>query len=59
MPRLVGKKSDKGLIFGGVILLLAIATGGTLEYFGVIDLVPGFGQNTTPAPVTSERQNPR
>lgn len=46
MPRLVGKRSNNGLIYGGVFLLLAIATGGTLEYIGVIDLVPNFGTPT-------------
>jgi hypothetical protein len=48
MPRLVGKSSNKGLVYSGVFLLLAIATGGTLEYMGVIDLIPGFGQSTKP-----------
>jgi hypothetical protein len=59
MPRLVGKSSNKGLVFGGVIVVLAIATAGTLEYIGVIDVIPGFGQNTSSAPILPERQNAR
>jgi len=57
MPRLVGKRSDKGLIYSGVFLLLAIATAGTLEYIGVIDVIPNFGKSTNPnslVPVTSK-----
>jgi hypothetical protein len=56
MPRLVGKSSNKGLIYGGAFLLLAIATAGTLEYIGVIDVIPNFGKSTKPdaiVPLTS------
>ena len=58
MPRLVGKRSNKGLIYGGVFLLLAIATGVTLEYMGVIDLVPEFGKSNSPSPVLSRDRQP-
>ncbi len=59
MPRLVGKRSNKGLIYSGVFLLLAIATGGTLEYIGVIDLIPNFGTPSKPdrsIPMTSKNR---
>jgi len=46
MPRLVGKRSNKGVIYTGVFLGLAIATAVTLEYVGAIDLVPDFGKST-------------
>jgi hypothetical protein len=59
MPRLIGKSSNKGFIFGGIILLLAIATGGTMEYIGMIDVIPGFGSNTSPTPAQPDRQNGR
>jgi hypothetical protein len=58
MPRLVGKSSNKGLVYGGVFLLLAIVTGVTLEYMGVIDLVPEFGKSTSPSPVLSKDRPP-
>jgi hypothetical protein len=47
MPRLVGK-SSKMPLYVGVILLLALAGATALEYFGMIDLVPGFGRDHKP-----------
>jgi hypothetical protein len=46
MPRLVGKQSNSGL-YVGLVCFAAIAVAGTvaMEYFGVINTVPGFGRN--------------
>jgi hypothetical protein len=46
MPRLVGKKSNTGL-YALVGVLVAAIGAVALEYFGVVDVVPGFGQATT------------
>ncbi|RCJ29452.1 hypothetical protein A6770_22245 [Nostoc minutum NIES-26] len=43
MPRLVGQRSNTGANITVLIMLLAIF-GVFLEYFGVIDIVPGFGR---------------
>jgi hypothetical protein len=43
MPRLLGKPS-KAPVYLGVTLLVAIAGATALEYYGTIDLIPGFGQ---------------
>lgn len=43
MPRLVGKPS-KVPSYVGLVLLATILGAGALEYSGMIDLVPGFGQ---------------
>lgn len=44
MPRLIGKQSsNSGYI--GLFLILAIATAGSLEYLGVINVIPGFGRD--------------
>ena len=46
MPRLVGKKFNPTLsVLVG--LLIAIAGAVTLEYFGVINFIPGFGKDPT------------
>ncbi len=58
MPRLVGKKSNPALYAGLGLLVVAIGAVG-LEYFGVINYIPGFGEepnvNSTstsqPAPI--------
>lgn len=46
MPRLVGKQSNRGL-YVGLVCFAAIAVAGTIamEYFGVINTIPGFGKN--------------
>lgn len=46
MPRLVGKQSKAGL-YTGLVCVAAIAVAGTIamEYFGIINEVPGFGKN--------------
>lgn len=45
MPRLVGKQSNNsGYI--GLVLILAIATAVSLEYLGVINVIPSFGRDT-------------
>ncbi len=46
MPRLVGKQSNSGL-YVGLVCFTAIAVAGTIamEYFGIINTVPGFGKN--------------
>lgn len=43
MPRLIGQRSNTGANITVIILLLAIF-GVLIEYFGVIDIVPGFGR---------------
>jgi hypothetical protein len=46
MPRLVGKQSNRGL-YVGFVGFAAIAIAGTvaMEYFGVINTIPGFGKD--------------
>jgi hypothetical protein len=43
MPRLIGKQSNSGW-YAGLFLILAIAAAASLEYFGFINMIPGFGQ---------------
>lgn len=43
MPRLIGQQSHAETNIALLIIFVAIA-GILLEYFGAIDLVPGFGQ---------------
>jgi hypothetical protein len=43
MPRLVGKKSNSAL-YAGIALLIAATGAIALEYFGVINYIPGFGK---------------
>ncbi len=59
MPRLVGKRSNKGVIYTGVFLVLAIAVAGTLEYVGAIDLIPDFGKSTRLAAPVNPPVNPQ
>ena len=54
MPRLVGKKSNFAL-YAGVALLIAATGAIALEYFGVINYIPGFGKET-PANSSSTTQ---
>lgn len=42
MPRLIGKQSNGSWSFS-LLLLIAIATAGSLEYLGLINVIPGFG----------------
>jgi hypothetical protein len=42
MPRLVGKRANPSPAIA-LILLAIVATGVSLEYFGYINAVPGFG----------------
>jgi hypothetical protein len=44
MTRLVGKQSNDSW-YAALFLVFAIATAGSLEYFGVINVIPGFGWN--------------
>jgi hypothetical protein len=46
VPRLIGKQSNRGL-YSGLIFFTAIAVAGAIavEYFGIINIVPGFGKN--------------
>jgi len=46
MPRLVGKQSNTGS-YVALIALVAIAGFIGLEYAGVINVVPGFGKEST------------
>jgi hypothetical protein len=43
MPRLVGKRANPSPAIA-LILLAIVATGVSLEYFGYINAVPGFGR---------------
>ncbi|MBW4562728.1 MAG: hypothetical protein KME32_16580 [Mojavia pulchra JT2-VF2] len=43
MPRLVGNRSHAGANITIIIILIA-TFGVLLEYFGVVDIVPGFGR---------------
>jgi hypothetical protein len=45
MPRLLGKQSSNGG-YAALFLLLAIAAIGSLEYLGVVDIIPGFGRDS-------------
>lgn len=54
MPRLVGKKSNSAL-YAGIALLIAATGAIGLEYFGVVNYIPGFGKET-PANSTSTNQ---
>ncbi len=44
MSRLIGKQlNGSGSVT--LVLILAIAAAGSLEYFGLINVIPGFGWN--------------
>ena len=43
MPRLVGKRSNPTPAIA-FIILAAVAAGVSLEYFGYVNVVPGFGR---------------
>ena len=43
MPRLIGQRSNTGANITVFVIVVAIF-GVLLEYFGVIDIVPGFGR---------------
>lgn len=45
MPRLIGKQSNNSW-YVTLVLMLAIAAAGSLEYLGVINVIPGFGRDT-------------
>jgi hypothetical protein len=53
MPRLVGKKNNSALNYGGLGFLIAVVGAVALEYFGVIDLIPNFGKETEVKTTTS------
>ncbi|MEM8804420.1 MAG: hypothetical protein AAGF01_00005 [Cyanobacteria bacterium P01_G01_bin.38] len=42
MPRLIGKQSNSSW-YVGLLLIVAIATAGSLEVLGFINVIPGFG----------------
>jgi hypothetical protein len=42
MPRLIGKQSNNSW-YVTLILIAAIAAAGSLEYLGVINVIPRFG----------------
>ena len=46
MPRLVGKTSYTPLYTTVGIVALALGVATALEYVGIIDVVPGFGQGS-------------
>jgi hypothetical protein len=45
MPRLVGKKTNPALYAGLGLLVVAIGAI-ALEYFGVVNYIPGFGKES-------------
>ncbi|HSM82202.1 MAG TPA: hypothetical protein VLS96_10970 [Nodosilinea sp.] len=47
MPRLIGRQSNDSW-YVTLVLLLAIAAAGSLEYLGVINVIPGFGNEQSP-----------
>lgn len=51
MPRLVGKRSNPTPTIA-LIILVAAALGVSLEYYGYLNVVPGFGR-TVPYPLNS------
>lgn len=57
MPRLIGRTS-KTPLYTLLALLVVGAVAAELEYEGVIDLVPGYGRNTTTIRLPDIR-NPR
>lgn len=48
MPRLVGKRNNNDSAIAFVILFAAIAAAVGAEYFGYINVVPGFGRDQQP-----------
>jgi hypothetical protein len=54
MPRLVGKKFNPALYAGLGLFIAAVGAVG-LEYFGVVNYIPGFGKEPT---VDSTSTNP-
>jgi hypothetical protein len=44
MPRLLGKP-QKTPLYLGITVLAAVAVATTLEYAGMIDIIPSFGQS--------------
>jgi hypothetical protein len=44
MPRLLGKPS-KAPLYVGTALIIAVAAALSLEYFGIVDVVPNFGKS--------------
>jgi hypothetical protein len=45
MPRLIGKTS-KAPLYIGTVAVVAIVGALALEYYGVIDIIPNFGQDS-------------
>lgn len=56
MPRLVGKKSNPALYVGFGLLIVAIGAI-SLEYFGVVNYIPGFGKEPTTGTTPSAQIN--
>jgi hypothetical protein len=56
MPRLVGKQSHTGDNIAALLILAAVA-GVTLEYVGIINLVPGFGNDDRYSPLQRQLTN--
>lgn len=48
MPRLVGHRSHPA-VGGGILVAVAIAIAIALEAVGVIDVIPGFGRDSSTA----------
>jgi hypothetical protein len=56
MPRLIGKRSNSTPAIA-LMAILAAAAAVSLEYFGYVNVVPGFGR-TTPSPMISYMEEP-
>lgn len=54
MPRLVGKRSNPTPAIA-LIILTAAALGVSLEYYGYINVIPGFGR-TVPYPINQNNR---
>jgi hypothetical protein len=55
MPRLVGKRSNRGFFWSLAIVLIAIAGFGALEYKGYTNLLPEVGPEQPLAGDASDR----
>jgi hypothetical protein len=47
MPRLIGKQSNNGW-YAGLFVIFVIAAAVSIEHFGFINIIPGFGRDYRP-----------
>lgn len=53
MPRLIGHRRNPAL-GGGIAVAIVVVAALILEAFGVIDIIPGFGQDSRAAQADSQ-----